>query len=76
MGNRYLCFLRNTIRHGIEELDEIHVTLNEFMEEFPHVEGMNGQNPTRLISDANIAVSEAKTKLSLLNDFVMEALDE
>lgn len=76
MGSKYLCFLRNTIKHGIEELDETHIMLNEFMDEFPHVEGMNGQDPTSLINDAKVAVSEAKTKLGLLNDFVMEALDE
>ena len=76
MENRYLCFLRNTIKHGIEELDETYVTLDEFVNEFQHVEGMNGQDPTSLVNDAKVAVFEAKTKLGLLNDFVREALNE
>ena len=76
MGNRYLSFLIQTIKRGVEELNEVDVILNDFKNDFPHVDGLNGADPTDLICSAKSAVSEAKNKLNLLNDFIVEAINE
>lgn len=75
MANPYLTMVERDVVSAIETLKDLENTMEDFLKDIPHVDGLNGTDPTSLLHDAIASVKEAIYRIGLLNDYMKEVLE-
>jgi len=75
MANAYLSTVSSELDSSLSNLMNLRLSINELLEDLPHINGLDGYHPVALLENSLQSVDETIFQINKVKDFILEAIN-